>query len=519
MDNMNSLNQPESLNEKAFGDNGNPTQALGANETAPGVQIHNSAYESAGGFNQANIPIGGEAREPEFRPYGSSPIPMGNASFAPVSPDGPAASKKSAKKEKRGGAGRVAAIAICCSLIGGLAGGAGGYLISSRVNTQQSGVVSDAGNVSSLYEGERQEVIIDINHIDTSKIMSQAEVYAKNVNAVVGISTSITTNYWGYTTTSAASGSGFVLTDDGYILTNFHVIEDANSIKVSFYDGTELDAQLIGYDESNDIAVLKVEAENLQTVILGSSEELNVGDQVMAIGNPLGELTFSLTSGYVSALDREVTLSSNLTMNLIQTDCAINSGNSGGPLFNLYGEVVGITNAKYSSSSMSEATIDNIGFAIPIDDIKSIVMSIIEKGYVSKPYIGVSVIDVSEETQVYGLPAGASIQLIEDGSPAEKAGLEINDIITGVNGKTIEGSGELVSAIAELSPGDTAELTVYRMGSTITVNLTIGEKIQSAIDNSESSQSQEQSQQGQQGQNDDGGRGSFGSPFDWFFGN
>ena len=128
-------------------------------------------------------------------------------------------------------------------------------------------------------------------------------------------------------------------------------------------------------------------------------------------------------------------------------------------------------------------------------------------------------IDVSEETQVYGLPAGASIQLIEDGSPAEKAGLEINDIITGVNGKTIEGSGELVSAIAELSPGDTAELTVYRMGSTITVNMTIGEKIQSAIDNSESSQSQEQSQQGQQGQNDDGGRGSFGSPFDWFFGN
>ena len=162
--------------------------------------------------------------------------------------------------------------------------------------------------------------------MDTGKEMTAAEVYAANVNSTVGITTSITTNYFGYQTTSAAAGSGFILTQDGYILTNYHVVEGSNSIKVTTYDGTGYDATLIGYDESNDIAVLKIDATGLTPVVLGDSDKLNVGDSVVAIGNPLGELTFSLTSGAVSALNREVTLSSNVTMDLIQTDCAINSG-------------------------------------------------------------------------------------------------------------------------------------------------------------------------------------------------
>ena len=315
------------------------------------------------------------------------------------------------------------------------------------------------------------------------------------INSTVGITTQVTTNYWGYTTQSAASGSGFIYSSDGYILTNFHVIESASSIKVTLYDGTSYDAKLVGYDESNDIAVLKIDAENLTPVTIGDSDNLNVGDSVIAIGNPLGELTFSLTSGAVSALDREVTMSNNVTMNLIQTDCAINSGNSGGALFNLYGEVIGITNAKYSGSSGSGASIDNIGFAIPTNSVRSIVDSIIEKGYVAKPYIGVMVADVSDEAKNYGTPAGAAVASVTEGGPADKAGLQTNDIITAVDGKEISGKSDLSSIIADHAAGDKLTLSVYRQGQTLTLTVEIGEQTTSAIaDQQDSRQSQSQQQ-------------------------
>ncbi len=339
--------------------------------------------------------------------------------------------------------------------------------------------------------------MIQTASVDTSQEMTQAEVYAANVNSTVGISTEITTNYWGFQTTAAASGSGFILTDDGYVLTNYHVIEDASSITVTMYDGSSYDAALVGYDESNDIAVLKIEAEGLTPVVLGDSDHLNVGDSVVAIGNPLGELTFSLTSGAVSALDREITLSNGVTMDLIQTDCAINSGNSGGALFNLYGEVIGITNAKYSGSgSSSEASIDNIGFAIPINHVRGIVQSIIENGYIAKPYIGVSVDDVSEETQSYGLPQGAAVKSVTQDSPAEKAGLQVNDIITKVGDTEISGSKDLVDVVGAASVGDQLVLTVYRQGQTIEVTVTVGEEVQSALAEEESGTQQSPSNQG-----------------------
>lgn len=290
-------------------------------------------------------------------------------------------------------------IALICALLGGAAG-AYGVLLIQNSKTEE---VPET-DVSYLMQSIRENTAIEIVEAGTGQLMTPAEVYAANVGSTVGITTSVTTNIWGFLTTSAASGSGFIISTDGYILTHHHVIEDADSITVSLFDGATYDAALIGYDESNDIAVLKVEAENLSPVILGNSDQLNVGDQVLAIGNPLGELTFSLTSGLVSAMYRKVTLSSTVTMNLIQTDCAINSGNSGGALFNLYGEVIGVTNAKYSSSSSSEASIDNIGFAIPVNSILAIVESIIEKGYIASPYIGVSVLDVSEEMRLYGIP-------------------------------------------------------------------------------------------------------------------
>ena len=345
---------------------------------------------------------------------------------------------------------------------------------------------------TTIYEGQRESSVIDVAKVDTGKLMTPAEVYAANVNSTVGITTSVTTNFWGFQTTSAASGSGFILTGDGYVLTNYHVIESSNSISVTLYDGKSYDAVLIGYDESSDIAVLKIDAEGLTPVVLGDSDNLNVGDSVVAIGNPLGELTFSLTSGAVSALNREITLSNSVTMNLIQTDCAINSGNSGGALFNLYGEVIGITNAKYSGSG-SGASIDNIGFAIPINHVRGIVESIIENGYVAKPYIGVIVSDVSEETMGYGLPAGAAVKAVSEDSPAEKAGLQVNDIITAVNGKEISGRTGLSEAVSAASVGDTLTLTVYRQGNTISVDVTVGEQIQSALANEDNRQSEQQS--------------------------
>lgn len=421
-------------------------------------------------------------------------------SYQPQPDSAPEAPQK--PKKNRTGA-KVTALVLSCALVGG-AMGFGGSALQNHLAAKNADT-EEAQQASVVYEGSRETSVINIAQIDTSKEMTPAEVYAQNVNSTVGIRTSITTNYWGYQTQAAAAGSGFILSADGYILTNYHVVEDSNSITVSLYDGTEYDATLVGCDESNDIAVLKIDAEGLTPVVLGDSDNLNVGDQVVAIGNPLGELTFSLTTGVVSALNREVTLSSNVTMNLIQTDCAINSGNSGGALFNLYGEVIGITNAKYSSSSSSsEASIDNIGFAIPLNHVKNIVKSIIETGSITKPYIGVTVSSVSSEAQGYGLPTGAAVRSVEADSPAAKAGLEENDIITEVDGTAITSSTELVNYVGEKTPGNELTFKVYRQGEELELTVTIGEKTQSAMptttadDAQQSQQSQGQSQQGGQ---------------------
>ena len=218
------------------------------------------------------------------------------------------------QKKKKQPWGLILVIALLCALLGGTAG-AGGVLLMQHMQAE----APSETEVSYMMQSLRENTAIEIVEAGTGQLMTPAEVYAANVGSTVGITTSVTTNIWGFQTTSAASGSGFIISSDGYILTNYHVIDDADSITVSLFDGTTYDAALIGYDESNDIAVLKVDAENLSPVILGDSDHLNVGDQVLAIGNPLGELTFSLTSGLVSAMDREVTLSSTVTMNLIQT--------------------------------------------------------------------------------------------------------------------------------------------------------------------------------------------------------
>ena len=442
------------------------------------------------------------------------------SAFQPASQPEPAPQKKSGK------AGKVVALLLACALVGG-GSGWGAAALAQKNTAGAAAPAAASSDASVMLEGKRQSAALQVASVDTSKLLTASEVYAQNVNSTVGITTSITTNYFGYQTTAAAAGSGFILTQDGYILTNYHVVESSSSIKVTTYDGTSYDAQLIGYDESNDIAVLKIDATDLTPVVLGDSDSVSVGDSVVAIGNPLGELTFSLTAGAISALDRPVTLSSGTTMNLMQTDCAINSGNSGGALFNMYGEVIGITNAKYSSSSSSsEASIDNIGFAIPINQVRSIVESIIQNGYIIKPYIGVTVTDVSSESQSYGLPQGAAVRSVVEGSPAAEAGLQENDIITAANGDAITGSNDLVKLVKAASAGDTLELTVYRQGQTVTVTLTVGEQKQDALpaQTTDNTQSGSQNPYDQYGQYDSQNGDQYGQqyggsfPFGFSFG-
>ena len=361
-------------------------------------------------------------------------------------------------------AGKVVAIALVCALLAGALGAGLSFLLMGATPAADAPLLKSSRDtrveLTAVTEGE----------------LTPAQVYAQNVAATVGITTSVTTNYWGYPTTAAASGSGFILTEDGYVLTNFHVVEGASSIRVSCYDGTVYEAAMIGYDAARDVAVLKVEATGLLPAVLGDSDALHVGDPVVAIGNPLGELTFSLTCGAVSAKDRTITLQGGSTMRLLQTDCAINSGNSGGALFNLYGEVIGITNAKYSASG-GETSIDNIGFAIPINDVEKLIHAMIEEGYYTRPYVGITVTDVSAESQSYGLPQGAAIRQIAEGSPAEQCGLLVNDIITHVDGVTAS-AGELVVRITDSQPGDTLQLRIYRAGATMELTLTVGQQIQ-----------------------------------------
>ena len=307
--------------------------------------------------------------------------------------------------------------------------------------------------------------------------LTPGQVYAKNVQSVVLISCEVTTtNAFGQVSKGQSTGSGFVLTEDGYVVTNAHVVEGAGTIKVSVPSGETYEAKLVGSDDTNDVAVLKVEAEGLSPVTIGSSSDLIVGDQVVAIGNPLGDLTSTMTVGYVSAKDRDVT-TDNTIINMIQTDAAINSGNSGGPLFNMKGEVVGITTAKYSGSSSSGASIESIGFAIPIDDVIGMLNDLKDYGYITGAYLGVMVSNMDADTaSFYRLPVGAYVQEVTPGYCAEKAGLQAGDIIIALGEHKVESITDLTRALRKFKAGDTTAVTVFRSGAEVTLTITLDEK-------------------------------------------
>jgi serine protease Do len=278
------------------------------------------------------------------------------------------------------------------------------------------------------------------------------------------------------------SGSGIILTSDGYIVTCKHVVDGAETIKVILNDDTEHDAKLIGSDSRSDLAVLKIDATNLTPATLGDSDMLTVGEDVIAIGNPLGELRGTATSGIISALSREVTVEST-SMSLIQTDAAISPGNSGGGLFNASGSLVGIVNAKASSSNS-----EGLGFAIPVSSVKTIISNLIDHGYVlGRAYLGVYTQNVtlssdanSGSNGLFGNFFGGSTSCVQiaqivSGSAAEQAGLKANDLILKVNDTTIDSNTTLAGVISGFNAGDTATLTIQRDGKEQTVSVTFGE--------------------------------------------
>ena len=380
-------------------------------------------------------------------------------------PQQPVQEMKPVKKNRIGM--KLTAMALCCALLGGAVGG---------------GIVWGVGNHSgetSVNVSGRTVSQVSLKTVDGQTEMSDAEIYAANVNSVVSINVTGTSgyNFFGQPVQSASSGSGFVLTSDGYIVTNYHVVKDAQTVKVTMYNGDEYDAQYVGGDEDYDIAVIKIEATGLPAVTLGNSEELNVGDHVLAIGNPLGELTFSMSGGMVSSVNRTINVDGT-PFNMIQTDASINPGNSGGPLLNSYGEVVGIVSAKYSSYGTSGESVEGLGFAIPINDVISMIQDIMTNGYVSnKAYLGATVGTLTAQMAQqyrYDISEGAFVYSVEDGSPAAQAGLQLGDVITAIDGTEIASMDDLMAAKKGYAAGDTSELTVYRQGETITLSLTWG---------------------------------------------
>ena len=422
-------------------------------------------------------------------------IPASDAGAMPRSYHCAAQTERRTKTEKRPRRGMhpAAVIALClvCAILGGIAAG---YAPRLLAKTDVPTVESAAPDRSAPASGTTDSTILTVasaganKTVTTNTVVSGGEMSATDIyynlalKQVVGIKTEITyTNIFGYTSKGAVSGSGFIISEDGYILTNNHVIEDAVSggydVQVLMQDGTSYIATVVGYEADNDVAVLKIDAAGLSAAVIGDSDGMLVGEKVYAVGNPLGELEYTMTDGMVSALDREISSQDSKTgqtktINMFQISAAINSGNSGGPVYNARGEVIGIATAKYSDTG-----VEGLGFAIPINDAVRIAKDLINDGFVrGKAYMGIRVGTVTASAaQYYGLVQGAIVASVEEDSCAAVAGLKESDIIVAIDGKEITTGNELISAKKNYRAGDTAVLKVYRESQYIELSITFEE--------------------------------------------
>ena len=424
--------------------------------------------------------------------------------------------------------GAVIAICLVCVILAGALGVGGAYmLLRNRLTDEDTAAVVVEEEMA--VEAEPEAVVTPVPVVTMSSAAdadayTAEEIYALACRQVVGISTEISYNVFGQMTSTSVSGSGIIIAEDGYILTNYHVIEDAYEygyeVTVLSYDGTEYTAEILGVEPDNDLAVLKIEAGGLDAAVLADSDEMAVGQIVYTVGNPLGELTYTMTCGIVSALDRSITTDENVTVNMFQIDAAVNSGNSGGPVYNAYGQVIGIITAKYASTG-----VEGIGFAIPSSDAWYIANELLQNGYVSgKAYMGVSVTTVSSSVaQYYGMVEGAFINSVETGSAAEASGLEVGDIITAVDGTEVRSASNLTNLVKSYKAGQSAEMSVFRDGETITLTIVFDEEVPTEETEDESTSTEPDSYNGGSGYGNGNGYGNGGydnydsNPFSFFF--
>ena len=463
--------------------------------------VHSGAYQQQNAAGSAyNNPAGGQ----------TTPTGNGGSSYVNYYSDPNGGDPNKKPKKKHTGL-KVAAFVLAMVLVSGGSIGVYEGIRSSNADNSSSIVASNdssaaessTGDSSSSKKSDSSQSWIQL--ASTNGSMSVADIVKKVTPSVVGVQSTFSSSngsnnnpmngyggFFGYGSQGnngsqgmTGVGTGIIMSKDGYIVTNAHVIYDdeygygeASSVQIQMSDEeTTYDARIVAYDKEADIAVLKIDADNLTPAEFGDSSSCEVGEMVVAIGNPLGlQFQNTVTCGIISALDRKVTINDN-TMTLIQTDTAINNGNSGGPLINSSGQVIGINSAKMSSTYSGEATVEGIGFAIPMSEAKSIVDDLINYGYVTgRPQLGISCQDVTEAvSQAYNIPVGAYIFSVTAGGAADQAGLQPGDVITGIQDQTISTTEELNAVKNQYKAGDTITLTYVRAGETKKVDVTLAE--------------------------------------------
>ena len=441
---------------------------------------YSSSDNTAGGTGYPNVGSSGmnTANQYNNEPEPQAAAPDAGSTVPPteVPPQQPAAPEPPKKKKHHVNGGKVArsAVALVLAAVMGFAGGyVGSQMNGSKVVIQQvapSSSSSSSGSDSSITSASASgsslttEQVADLVSPSVVVITTEQVVYSQ-------------WSWYGQSQVESGAGSGVIISSDGYILTCAHVVSGASNITVSIGD-KDYPATLVGEDTTSDIAVVKVDATGLTPATVGNSDNLKVGESVMAVGNPLGELGGTVTSGIVSALNRSVSIqgsSSVNTMSLIQMDASVSPGNSGGGLFNMNGELVGIVNAKSSDSDA-----EGLGFAIPVNDAVKVAQELLENGYVTgRPYLGISyyaVTDAQTAAQLGVNAYGVYIVEVVKGGPADKAGLQAGDRIVSVDGSEVATQSDLGTLMQDHKAGDTIEMTVARGGQMQTVNVTLGEK-------------------------------------------
>ena len=404
------------------------------------------------------------------------------------------------RRESRGLPGRIvrmACVVLLCVIFSGAATyGVMEYRFSRGDFTVVNQVILGGSTDREQSGGLSSAVTI------AGKEMQAEDLYTMACTQVVSIKTEVGSpdSIFGGAVNTVVAGSGFIISSDGYILTNYHVIETAYKndllIKVCLNDGTEYFAKVIGYEENNDIAVIKIDVTGLNPAVIADSDRINVGQKVYAVGNPFGELVYTMTEGIVSARDREVSVEGK-TINTFQFSAAVNSGNSGGPLYDANGEVIGIVTAKPMRSS-----VEGIGFAIPINDALEIAAELIEFGYITgRPLMGITAQTVSNaHAEFYDWVIGAYVRSISEGSAAETAGMKVSDIIIKLGDTEIDSMETLIFALRKFRAGDTTTIIVWRTGEEVELTITFDEDLTAGQPRQQQQQQQQQQPQQQQQQ-------------------